>query len=207
MPSISLSMLFACWTHAVENWAFYLPVGKNCWFSALRLHKNYFLQGTLERLNFCGITVALINPLSLLSHLLAAPQPGYPPQCLKFIGYTSVVSRLQITAALLLEFDSRSKDSPRKKDNLFCLSICYNRRLLNMSNVVRLDSSSVVSVACWCKSVDLSKGTSEMQQAFLLLRGEPGVPNLQEGLQLLNTDRPFAPGGELTAACVHQVLK
>lgn len=84
--------------------------------------------------------VALINPLSVVSHLLTAPQSGYLAQCLKFIGQSFVVSRLQITPTLLLEFDSRNKDTSRNKDSFLCLSIFYNRRPLHMFGGVRPDA-------------------------------------------------------------------
>lgn len=64
--------------------------------------------------------MALINPLSVLPHLLNAPQAGYPARCLKFTGWSLAVSRLQITAALLLECDPGDKDSAGNKDDLFC---------------------------------------------------------------------------------------
>lgn len=75
--------------------------------------------------------VALINSLSMVFHLLAAPQSGYPAWCLKFIGESFAVSRLQIITALLLEFDARNKDSSRNKGSFSCLNIWYNGKPLN----------------------------------------------------------------------------
>lgn len=67
--------------------------------------------------------MALINPLSVLPHLLTAPQAGCPARGLRFTGHSLAVSRLQITAALLLKWDLGDEESAGNKDDLFCWSI------------------------------------------------------------------------------------